>query len=56
MFQKIKVENNGCFWVWLMGWLFTIGYLGLTFWKGVAAVVLWPYYIGMVVAGLSVLW
>jgi hypothetical protein len=32
--------------VWFAAWLFTIGFLKLTFWKGVAAIVIWPYYIG----------
>lgn len=32
--------------VWFMGWLFTIGFLKLTFFKGLLALILWPYYIG----------
>ncbi|HET9950516.1 MAG TPA: hypothetical protein VFS09_01850 [Candidatus Eisenbacteria bacterium] len=32
--------------VWFIGWLFTIGYLKLTFWKGVLALIVWPYYLG----------
>ena len=32
---------------WVVGWLFTIGFLHLTFWKGVLAVLLWPYYLGV---------
>ena len=46
--HKIKVENHtlsGS--LWFMGWLFTIGFLKLTFWKGVLALVLWPYYLGL---------
>jgi hypothetical protein len=46
--DKIKIEQhsfNGI--VWLAAWLFTIGYLRLTFWKGVLAIVLWPYYLGV---------
>jgi hypothetical protein len=45
--QKIRIEQNtfmGC--VWFGTWLFTIGYLHLSFWRGVLAIVLWPYYIG----------
>lgn len=45
--QKIKVENHvigGGFWI--AAWLFTIGYLQLTFWQGVLAVAIWPYYLG----------
>jgi uncharacterized membrane protein len=33
--------------VWAMGWLFTIGFLHLAFWKAVLAIVLWPYYLGI---------
>jgi hypothetical protein len=32
--------------LWFMGWLFTIGYLKLTFWKGVLALIVWPYFLG----------
>jgi hypothetical protein len=32
--------------LWLAGWLFTIGYVPLTFWKGVMALAVWPYYLG----------
>lgn len=47
--EKIKIENHvfsgG---LWFAAWLFTIGFLQLTFWKGVLAIVLWPYYLGIV--------
>jgi hypothetical protein len=33
--------------LWAIGWLFTIGYLRLTFWKGVLAIIVWPYYMGI---------
>jgi hypothetical protein len=33
--------------LWVVGWLFTIGFLKLTFGKGVLALVLWPYYLGV---------
>lgn len=49
--EKIKIENHtfpaG---LWAAGWLFTIGFLQLTFWKGVLALVLWPYYLGAYMA------
>lgn len=32
--------------LWVIGWLFTIGYLRLAFWKGVLALLVWPYYLG----------
>ena len=34
--------------VWFIGWLFTIGYLQMHFfWKGVLAIIIWPYYLGL---------
>ena len=33
--------------LWFIGWLFTIGYLKLAFWKGVLALFVWPYYLGV---------
>ena len=45
--NKIKIENHmfsgG---LWMVGWLFTIGFLKLSFWSGVLAIVVWPYYLG----------
>ncbi|MBP9711028.1 MAG: hypothetical protein KBD50_02085 [Candidatus Pacebacteria bacterium] len=46
--EKIKVENHSFLGgIWFIGWLFTIGFLSLTFWKGALALVLWPYYLGV---------
>jgi hypothetical protein len=45
--QKIRIEQSTFMGgVWCVGWLFTIGYLHLSFWKGVLAAVLWPYFMG----------
>ncbi|MDI6808794.1 MAG: hypothetical protein QME66_07420 [Candidatus Eisenbacteria bacterium] len=33
--------------IWIMGWLFTVGFLGPSFWKAVLALVLWPYFLGV---------
>ena len=32
--------------VWFIGWLFTIGFVHLPFWKAVVALLIWPYYLG----------
>ena len=32
--------------VWFGGWLFTIGYLHLDFWRGLIGLLLWPYFLG----------
>lgn len=37
--------------LWFAGWLFTIGFAGLSFWKGVLALILWPYFLGVLAAG-----
>lgn len=32
--------------IWFIGWLFTIGFVGLSFWKAVLAIIIWPYFLG----------
>lgn len=45
--DKIKIHNEAFGGgVWLAGWLFTIGFLHLSFLKGLLALILWPYYLG----------
>ena len=47
--EKVQIHQHGfAGMVWIAAWLFTIGFLRLTFWKGVFAIVLWPYYLGLV--------
>jgi len=51
--EKIKVENHSfTAFSWFTGWLFTIGFLHLPFGKGVLAILLWPYYIGLYISAL----
>jgi hypothetical protein len=46
--EKIRMELQSCTGiVWFGAWLFTIGFLHLHFWKGVLAILLWPYYLGV---------
>jgi len=45
--ERIKIEHHsfpGA--IWIIGWLFTIGFLHLSFGKGLLAVIIWPYYLG----------
>ncbi|TSC86527.1 MAG: hypothetical protein G01um10148_513 [Parcubacteria group bacterium Gr01-1014_8] len=50
--EKIKIEHHTLSGgLWIGAWLFTIGFLHLTFWKGVLAVVIWPYYLGVAFGG-----
>ncbi|MDP2587258.1 MAG: hypothetical protein Q8P33_00590 [bacterium] len=50
---SIKIENHvfsGA--LWFAGWLFTIGFLDLSFWRGVLGIVIWPFYLGEYIARL----
>jgi hypothetical protein len=53
MADDIKVKccgsHGGAFMgpLWAIGWIFTIGYLKLTFWKAVLGIIVWPYYLGV---------
>ena len=54
MTQENKLRNKaapaslgGLF--WFAGWLFTIAYANLIWWKIILAVVVWPYYLGLIV-------
>ncbi len=52
MERRINVVQHSSLGVlWFIGWLFTIGYLGLGFWTGVLALVVWPYFLGVHMAG-----
>jgi len=45
--EKIKIEHSGIGGLlWIGGWLFTIGFAKLAFFKGLLAIILWPYYLG----------
>jgi hypothetical protein len=49
----VKIENRvdlGIF--WMMGWMFTIGFLKLSFMKGALALLIWPYLVGQHFANL----
>jgi hypothetical protein len=47
MTERIRIEQHSFGGLlWIGGWLFCIGFLQLTFWKAVLAVLIWPYYLG----------
>lgn len=51
--QKIRVEQHSATGgLWFAMWLFTIGFSQLSFWQGVLALILWPYYLGTDLASL----
>ena len=51
--DRIRIDQHGSAgMLWCAGWLFTIGVLHLHFWKGVLAILVWPYYLGVAVSSL----
>ena len=45
--QKIRIEQHTFMGgLWCAAWLFTIGYLHLSFWRAVLAILIWPYDLG----------
>ena len=51
--QKIHVEQHSFTGgMWFALWLFTIGFLQLSFWKGVLAIIVWPYFLGVAVSAM----
>ncbi|NLN18221.1 MAG: hypothetical protein GX162_02935 [Firmicutes bacterium] len=32
---------------WMAAWLFTVGYLGLSVWEAILALIAWPYFLGV---------
>ena len=54
MADKVRIEQHSVGGLlWIAGWLFTIGFLHLPFFKGVLALVLWPYYLGALFTALA---
>lgn len=44
---KCRDTGAGMGLIWVIGWIFTIGYVGLGFWQAVLAIVIWPYFLGV---------
>lgn len=42
------MKNSGGFFgvFWFAGWLFTIAYCNLVWWKIILGIVVWPFYLG----------
>ena len=51
--QRIKIEQHGGLGlIWCAGWLFTIGFLKLGFWKSLLGLLVWPYFLGAQMAAV----
>ena len=50
--STIKVEHHTLSGgLWFAAWLFTLGYLKLGFFKGLLALLFWPYFLGAALGG-----
>ncbi len=51
--ERIRIEQHGgAGLLWFAAWLFTIGLLHLGFAKGLLAILVWPYYLGVMLSSL----
>ena len=51
--EKIRIEQHSFVGMaWFGAWLLTLGLLHPSFWKGVLAILLWPYYLGAALSPL----
>lgn len=45
--KKVRVTSG----LWTIGWLFTIGFLKLNFWKALLGIFIWAWYLGKALGG-----
>jgi hypothetical protein len=45
--RPIKLTSPFSGMLWFVGWLFTIGFAQLVWWKALLALILWPYFLGV---------
>ncbi len=50
--NKHKTYSSTCPVIWIIGWLFTWGFLKYSFGQAVLAIIVWPYYLGEYISGL----
>jgi hypothetical protein len=52
--KTLKIEHHSLWGgLWFAAWLFTLGYLKLGVGKGLLAILLWPYYLGAALGGVT---
>lgn len=48
--QSIQINQTGSLGIlWVIGWLFTISFAKLVWWKGILGILVWPYFLGLAV-------
>jgi hypothetical protein len=54
MRDKIRIDQHSSLgMLWVVGWLFTVGLLKFGFFKGLLALFVWPYFIGVLLAPMA---
>lgn len=49
--RKLQVQSGLAGMLWFAGWLFTIAFAKLVWWKALLAVMVWPYFLALVLRG-----
>jgi hypothetical protein len=49
MTRTQPAQNGLAGMLWFAGWLFTIAFAKLVWWKAILGVVLWPYFLALVI-------
>ena len=47
--KQVRCRTNGAGFsgpIWIIGWLFTIAFAHLPWWKALIGLLIWPYYLG----------
>lgn len=49
--KSIRVHNTGTTGgiIWTIGWMFTIAFAKLIWWKAFLAIIIWPWYLALAV-------
>jgi hypothetical protein len=48
--EKVVVRTSDFGIVWIIGWMFAIGFLKLGLWKALLGIIVWPYFLGAALA------
>ena len=46
---KTVASGQTAVFLWFMGWLFTIAFAELVWWKIILGIVVWPYFLGVAI-------
>lgn len=45
--KAVRLQNSSSAGtIWFIGWMFTLSFAKLVWWKGLLGLLIWPYYLG----------